>query len=48
MKEVNGKNRYDEFIRLCRAEHNWDVQVCDINNMLENYVLAEEEVEFDG
>ncbi len=48
LKEVSGKNRYDEFIRLCRAEHNWDVQVCDIDSMLENYVLAEEEVEFES
>lgn len=47
LKEIDGKNRFDEFVRLCRAEHNWDVQICDMDVMVKNYALAEEEVEFD-
>ncbi len=48
LKEINGKNRFDEFVRLCRAEHNWDAQICDMDVMVNNYALAEEEIVFDG
>lgn len=47
LKEINGKNRIEEFIRLCHANRDWDVHACNIQNMLENYQIADTEVTFD-
>lgn len=46
LKEINGINRYDEFIRQCSFK-GWLVNQVDIENSMELYNIAEEEIEFD-
>lgn len=46
LKEINGINRYDEFIRQCSFK-GWLVNRIDIENRLELYNIAEQEVEFE-
>lgn len=46
LKEINGINRYDEFIRQCSFK-GWLVNKIDIENRLELYNIAEQEVEFE-
>lgn len=46
LKEINGKNRYDEFIRQC-AFKGWLVNKVDVENRLELYNIAEQEIEFE-
>lgn len=46
LKEMNGVNRIDDFIKLCMAR-GWIVNRLDIDNQIDVYVKAEEEIEFD-
>ncbi|MBO5179254.1 MAG: S8 family peptidase [Clostridia bacterium] len=46
LKEINGINRYDEFIRQCSFK-GWLVNRIDVDNRLELYNVAEQEVEFE-
>ncbi len=46
LKELNGKNRIDEFARQCRIK-GWIVNQIDINNKVNVYQTAEEELQFD-
>lgn len=46
LKEINGVNRIDEFKKLCFTK-NWLVNEINIDNKLEIYNLAEEEIDFD-
>ena len=46
LKEINGVNRYDEFIRQC-AFKGWLVNKVDVENRLELYNIAEQEIEFE-
>lgn len=46
LKEMNGRNRIDDFIKLCMA-HGWLVNRLDIQNQLEIYTQAEEEIELE-
>lgn len=46
LKEMNGVNRIDDFIRMCMAR-NWLVNRLDVENQLDIYVKAEEEIEFE-
>lgn len=43
LKEVNGKNRNNEFIKLC-SYYGWIVEQIDINNRLEIFNQASEEI----
>lgn len=45
LKEMYGKNRIDDFIKLCQLR-GWIVNSIDIENQVEIYNKAEEEVEF--
>ena len=46
LKEIHGKNRIDEFIHQC-SFHKWFVEEIDIQNKLDIYNVAEEEIKFD-
>lgn len=46
LKEINGVNRYDEFIRQCSFK-GWLVNKVDVENRLELYNIAEQEIEFE-
>lgn len=46
LKEMNGVNRIDEFIKLCMAR-GWLVSKIDVQNQIEIYSKAEEEIEFE-
>lgn len=46
LKEINGVNRYDEFIRQCSFK-GWLVNKIDVENRLELYNIAEQEIEFE-
>ena len=45
LKEINGVNRYDEFIRQCSFK-GWLVNKVDVENRLELYNIAEQEIDF--
>lgn len=45
LKEMNGENRIDDFIKLCMMR-GWIVNRVDIENQLDVYNRAEEEIEF--
>lgn len=46
LKEMNGVNRIDEFIKLCMLR-GWIVNRVDVHNQIDVYTRAEEEIEFD-
>ena len=46
LKEMNGINRIDEFIKLCMLK-GWLVTSIDIQNQIDVYSKAEEEIEFE-
>ncbi|MCC8027157.1 MAG: S8 family peptidase [Clostridium sp.] len=46
LKEMNGVNRIDEFIKLCMLR-GWLVNRIDVQNQIDVYVKAEEEIEFE-
>lgn len=46
LKEMNGNNRIDDFIQLCLAR-GWMVNELDVENQLDIYARAEEEIVFD-
>lgn len=46
LKEMNGVNRIDEFIKLCMVR-GWLVNSIDIQNQIDVYSKAEEEIEFE-
>lgn len=46
LKEMNGVNRIDEFIKLCMVR-GWIVNPIDIQNQIDIYSKAEEEIEFE-
>jgi hypothetical protein len=43
LKEMNGANRYDEFIKRCNL-NNWITQKIQVESMLDVYAKADEEV----
>ncbi len=45
LKEMNGENRIDDFIKLCMVR-GWIVNRIDIENQIDIYNKAEEEIEF--
>lgn len=45
LKEMNGKNRIDDFIKLCMMR-GWVVNRIDVENQIDIYNKAEEEIEF--
>lgn len=46
LKEMNGKNRIDEFMKNCMA-HGWLVNRIDVETQLDIYSRAEEEIKFE-
>ena len=46
LKEMNGVNRIDDFIKLCMVR-GWLVNRIDVTNQLDVYNIAEEEIEFE-
>lgn len=46
LKEMNGVNRIDDFIKLCMVR-GWIVNRIDIQNQIDVYSKAEEEIEFE-
>lgn len=46
LREMNGVNRIDEFIKLCMVK-GWLVNRIDVRNQLDIYNMAEEEIEFE-
>ena len=46
LKEMNGVNRIDDFVKMCLAR-GWLVSRLDIENQLDVYAKAEEEIEFE-
>ena len=46
LKEMNGVNRIEDFIKMCMAR-GWLVNRLDIENQLDVYIKAEEEIDFD-
>nr|WP_288964250.1 S8 family peptidase [uncultured Mogibacterium sp.] len=46
LKEMNGVNRIDDFVKMCLAR-GWLVNSLDIENQLDVYAKAEEEIEFE-
>ena len=46
LKEMNGINRIDDFIKLCMAR-GWLVNQLDVHNQLDIYAKSEEDVIFD-
>lgn len=46
LKEMNGVNRIDEFMKLCMAR-GWLVNRLDVENQMDIYIKAEEEIKFE-
>lgn len=46
LKEMYGKNRIEDFVKMCEAK-GWLVNRLDVQNQLDIYARAEEEIEFD-
>lgn len=46
LKEMNGVNRIDDFVKMCLAR-GWLVHRLDVENQLDVYAKAEEEIEFE-
>ncbi|MBD5458205.1 MAG: serine protease, partial [Lachnospiraceae bacterium] len=46
LKEMNGVNRIEDFIKMCMAR-GWLVNRLDIENQLDIYLKAEEEIDFE-
>lgn len=46
LKEMNGINRINDFIKLCQIR-NWIVSEIDINNLIDVQVKAEEDIRFE-
>jgi hypothetical protein len=46
LKEMNGENRIDDFIKLCMLR-GWSVIKIDVENQFDIYTKAEEEVDFE-
>ena len=46
LKEMHGKNRINDFIQMCQL-NGWIVNRVDIDNRIDIYNVAEEDVEFD-
>lgn len=46
LREMYGKNRIDDFIKMCMAK-GWIVNRLDVENRLDVYAKAEEEIEFE-
>lgn len=46
LKEMYGKNRIDDFIKMCQAR-SWLVNRLDVQNQIDIYVKAEEHIEFE-
>lgn len=46
LKEMNGINRINDFIKLCQIR-NWIVSEIDINNLIDVQVKAEEDIKFE-
>ena len=47
LKEINGVNRIDEFIKQCFLK-NWLVTPVNVENRIDIYNIAEEDIEFDN
>ena len=47
LKEINGVNRIDDFIHRCSTRE-WIVQRINVNELVQIYNIAEEEINFDG
>lgn len=47
LKEINGVNRIDEFIKQCFLK-NWLVNPINVENRIDIYNIAEEEIDFDN
>lgn len=47
LKEMNGVNRTDDFIKICMAR-GWLVNQLDIENQLDIYAKAEEDIVFES
>lgn len=47
LKEMNGVNRIDDFVQICQLHHEWIVHTVNIENRIDVFQLAEEEIEFD-
>ena len=47
LKEIDGVNRIDDFIKNCSLR-GWLVNKIDVENRIEIYNVAEEEIDFDG
>lgn len=46
LKEMNGKNRIDDFIKMCMVR-GWIVNRIDVDNMVDVYSKAEEDIDLD-
>ena len=46
LKEMNGVNRIDDFIKLCMTR-GWLVNKLDVESRIDIYLKAEEEIEFE-
>lgn len=46
LKEMYGKNRIDDFIKMCQAR-SWLVNRLDVQNQIDIYIKAEEHIEFE-
>ena len=46
LKEMNGVNRIDDFMKLCMVR-GWIVNKIEVNNMVNVYNKAEEEIKFE-
>ncbi len=46
LKEIHGKNRINEFIHQC-SFHQWFVEEVDIQNKIDIYNIAEEDIDFE-
>jgi hypothetical protein len=46
LKEMNGVNRINDFIKLCMAR-GWFVSKLDVQNQIDVYAKAEEEIKFE-
>ena len=46
LKEMTGQNRIDDFVKMCEAK-GWLVNQLDVQNQLDIYAKAEEEIRFD-
>ncbi|MCL1882183.1 MAG: hypothetical protein FWF81_00295 [Defluviitaleaceae bacterium] len=46
LKEMNGVNRIDDFIKMCQAR-GWLVSKLDVDNKFDIYTKADEKIEFD-